>query len=459
MSEYSTPAPESPIRWSDKENTPRTLVVRDKGKGPAVASKRKRSLTNGAGPSHSRRRTREPEGGGEEEEDEDEEEEDDLEHIDSEQYDPDQSIEERRNVQRGLRDLLRDLTENNDEYLQVDSKGLHDTLRKANKLAAGVKQTTEATIDSKLLVSTVNASYRKTVRLTAGNIARGIDVDELVSKSIAYMRLGGVVVDDDAPELSSTQRQRRRPSRGGALGGADGSDDDENDDDGDMFNWEHLGKFACLPEIRRPATPGFLLGPLSVQKKIRKIVKRSAPFKSSNLPETRPEVLDPKDVERDERNDLAGICTKILQRLVVVQERAQDAAEDAFDIGAEDETKKIMEQHGLRNTGGIDLFKFVVNPKSFGQTVENMFYVSFLIRDGKIGIEFDENGLPTLLPTGTGDAEPGAARHAAQKQQAVLSIDMATWRDLIEAFDIKQPLIEHRNEQSTQGPGARGWYS
>lgn len=40
-----------------------------------------------------------------------------------------------------------------------------------------------------------------------------------------------------------------------------------------------------------------------------------------------------------------------------------------------------------------------------------------------------------------------------------MSIDMKIWRDVIEAFDIKEPMIEHRREQNESGPGARGWYS
>ncbi|KAI2467851.1 hypothetical protein F4781DRAFT_423043 [Annulohypoxylon bovei var. microspora] len=438
----SSPPAESSGSTSAPEDHHNSLVIRDKGKVPESASKRKRTLTNGTEHAKSRRRTREPESEA---------------RIEEQDFDPDQSMEERRNLQRGYRDLLRDLHENNDEYLKLDSVGLHETLRKANELSSNVKQTTEAAIDSKLLVSTADASYRKTVRLTSGNIAQGVDVEEFVSKCITYMRLGSGIAEDDAPELTSTQQHRRRPGRGSL--GDEGDYDDEIGDEGDMFNWEHLGRFACLPNIRRPATPGFLLGPLSAEVKKRKIVKRSAPFRPNNLQETRPEVLDAEAVQRTEKNDLTTICSKILQRLKQVQGEAQDAVESAVLRGAsEEDAQRLMNQHGLRDTGGIDLLRFVVNPHSFGQTVENMFYVSFLIRDGRIKIDFDENKLPTLHPVDRED-ETAASKHRAQKQQAVFSIDMKTWRDIISAFNITDPIIEHRQEQSHQGPGSRGWYN
>ncbi|KAH9884194.1 Nse4-domain-containing protein [Xylariomycetidae sp. FL2044] len=436
--------PDSPSSSPDKENRHSTLVMRDKGKGPEIPSKRKRTMTNGSGPSNSRRRTREPEVV----EDDDE----------ADQFDPDQPVEDKRKIQREFRELMRDLTENNDEYLQPDSTGLHETLRKANELSSGVKQTTEAVIESRLLVNTVDASYKKTLRLTAGNIAQGVDVDEFVSKCITYMRLGSGIADADAPELTATQQQRRRPGRSSRAHEEEDFDDDVGDE-GDMFNWEHLGRFACLPYIRRPAVPGFLLGPLSVEKKVRKVVKRSAPFKPQNLRETRPEVLNAEDIQKSEQNDLTAICSKILQRLEHVQEEVQNRVEDAANQGQDEGSlQNLMNAVGLSSTGGIDLLKFVVNPKSFGQTVENMFYVSFLIRDGRIEIQFDDNNLPSLHPI-TRESEGSGTKHGAQKQQAVLTIDMQMWRDIVDAFNITESIIEHRKEQSHQGPGARGWYS
>ncbi|KPM38783.1 hypothetical protein AK830_g7798 [Neonectria ditissima] len=434
----------SPSPSSQPTSAQHSLAVRQRETNRNVSgSKRKRADTRTGEGSSRRRRTVEPEA---ESDDNDDDE-------GSNVYDPDQPLDQRRKVQQGFRELLRKITENTEEYLQPDSRGLHEAILQADELTKQVRQTTEATIDSRLLVSTTDLSYRKTLRLTQGSLAQGIDVDDFVSKCITYMRHGRGISDDNAPDLSSTQRQRRRTTRG--------AEDEEDDigDEGDMMNWPHLGRFASLPYIRRPALPGFLLGPLSVEKKARKIAKRSAPFRPNNLTETRPEVLNVEDLAKRE-NDLTAICGKILQQLTNLQADVQETVEGLLEDDMDDQERNmIMHQHGLRSTGGIDLMRFVVNPKSFGQTVENMFYVSFLIRDGRVEIDFDEDEIPALAPVDREPEEEGAVRHSASKHQAILSMDMETWRDIIDTYGLKEPMIAHRKEAKHGGPGARGWYS
>ncbi|PHH76541.1 hypothetical protein CDD80_1447 [Ophiocordyceps camponoti-rufipedis] len=372
-------------------------------------------------------------------------------------FDPDQPLEERRILQRQYRELLREINEKREEYLGSESNGLHDTIRKADELAKKLHQTTDAAIDSRLLVSTSDLSYRKALRLAQGSLSTGIDAEDLVSKCIVYMRNGSGIADNDAPELSSTQRQRRGAPQGTEQ--QDGDEGEEIGDDGDMMNWAHLGRFACLPFLRRPALSGFLLGPLSVEKKARKLTQRSAPFRPNSLTETRPEVLNVDDLANKE-NDLTVLCGKILQQLQQKQVDAQETVAELIDDDMDDAEKtSMMHDHGLRSTGGLDLMRFVVNPKSFAQTVENMFYVSFLIRDGRIQVEMDEHDLPSLAPVDREVDTQATTRHSASKHQAVLSMDMQTWRDIIQAFNLTEPMIQHRQEVTSSGPGARGWYS
>ncbi|KAL2180900.1 Nse4 C-terminal-domain-containing protein [Thermothelomyces heterothallicus CBS 202.75] len=368
-------------------------------------------------------------------------------------------MQTRRELQRRMRGLQRQMIERPDDFLQADPKALLDFYEQSDRIIKDVKQTVEAAIDSRGLVIASDLAARRVQRLTSGNVGNGIDVDEFVSKCITYMRQGRGFADDHAAELSSTQRRRRQPDRG-ALGS---EDEDEMGDDGDMLNWAHLGRFACIPAVRRPALAGFLLGPLSIEKKARKITKRSAPLRVNNLLEVRPEELRAEDLKKSDKNDLPSICRKIHVQLETAQQVAQDAVEDAIDNLSEDPTpeeqRALMERYALRSTGGIDLLRFVVNPYSFGQTVENMFYVSFLIREGSVRLEFDDDGLPSIEPVRrNSSAEPSRSK-AAMRHQAIMSIDMATWRDIIDAFDIKEPMIPHRQEEVQQGPGARGWYS
>lgn len=375
---------------SDKENRSSRTAI-DKGKGRALTSsmgppnvpspvgKRKRTATTGEGDNsvqrNQRRRTTEVS-------------EDDV-FEEGLEYDPDQSVEERRQIRLKLRDLARTLQDNRAEYLQPESTGIKDTLLKADRLSGKVKQTSDATIDSRLLVNTADLAKKKTLRMTSGDTAQGVDVDDFVSKLKLYMRKGrSEAFQGHIPR--NTQRSRRN--------GAMDDDDSDNDNDGEMLNWEFLGRNACLPNNARPSVPGFLLGPLSLQKRARRATVRRAPLRPNNLQETRPEVLKADDIEKSENANLTYLCTKIQDKLRAIQEKYTAAAEDEIseEMTEEERREALRDQFDMSMNSSISYFKFVINPFSFGQTIENMFYVSFLVRDGKVVIDIDPDGLPYI---------------------------------------------------------------
>ncbi|KAL4146277.1 hypothetical protein KRP22_013949 [Phytophthora ramorum] len=87
------------------------------------------------------------------------------------------------------------------------------------------------------------------------------------------------------------------------------------------------------------------------------------------------------------------------------------------------------------------LFDVVVNPKSFTQTVENLFDTSFLVRNSSAEVGIDEaTGLPYLENhEGMVDADMPAST------QSIISITPAQWEQLARVTGRDEPLLGHRS--------------
>jgi len=85
--------------------------------------------------------------------------------LGSKTYDPDQNKDEKRWLRREYRNLINTTEENRLEYLRPDSEGLSNNIAKANDLHQKVKNTHEATLDSRLLVLTSDLGVQKARRM------------------------------------------------------------------------------------------------------------------------------------------------------------------------------------------------------------------------------------------------------------------------------------------------------
>lgn len=243
-------------------------------------------------------------------------------------------------------------TDSKNEYLQPASTGLYDTFAAAETLFTKVKQTSDATLDSRLLVAATDLVLKKATNLVYGNAGIGIDADEFVGKCIAFMR--------NNPE-----------NRHGLPGEA--ADEDGPIDD--AMDWAYFGREAAFKGNKRPATTDFLLGPLSVTKKVRVFKTRRAGLKRDNANLVRPvEVIQDGNGKEQEN---AGTMIALVK-------------------GIYDLLKDLVRKNPRYEEVGIGLFRFVVNPHSFGQTVENIFYLSFLVKDGFVAFMENDDGLPVL---------------------------------------------------------------
>lgn len=109
------------------------------------------------------------------------------------------------------------------------------------------------------------------------------------------------------------------------------------------------------------------------------------------------------------------------------------------------ETSKLTEamfETVLRHNGR-PYAHFVLDPRSFAQTVENMFSIAMLVGNAKVALLPDEEwGMLVHLPGGHGSGQGPAV--APSPAQMVLNMNFSTWRSMCEVVKPDDLLTVHR---------------
>ncbi|KPV72345.1 uncharacterized protein RHOBADRAFT_8310, partial [Rhodotorula graminis WP1] len=232
----------------------------------------------------------------------------------------------------------------------------------ANSLFSHVQNPSEAVLDSRVLMATSEAGALKARQLKID--ADAFDTDEFLARLRRF--LGG--------EAARSDRARRRDRTTGGGGRARGrraaSDEDEledsQEDDDVALLWGRAGQ-VLAGESKRPAPLDFMYGPLQLEIKEKKARTQRAKNKVDEADRMRPEELQAEDVAKNE-NETGKVVAKVRPRALLPR----------------------LHLSAVAAATGIPYLKFVVNPHSFSQTVENCFYFSFLVREQKAAIEVDD---------------------------------------------------------------------
>lgn len=192
-----------------------------------------------------------------------------------------------------------------------------------------------------------------------------------------------------------------------------------SEDKFNSFDWLKLGALY-LQVSSKPILGDFLYGPLEAERK-------KPTTRSRNLDDTQSRVtstaqnVQAQDITGDEEQNTAHMVKMVYRKFIENQDGEP-----------------------------INFFKFFINPNSFGQSVENLFFTSFLIKDSRLKLTVDESGIPFVTEVDPLEQRAGMNGSVSATNHHIATFDYRTWQSLVEKHNISEAFLGHRAESEPE---------
>lgn len=285
-------------------------------------------------------------------------------------------------------------------YLE-ELKSVYDVLR-----AGKVKVTKVQLADAESLMNMANLAAINARNLKMGDVGMALQQGDFVTHMKKYLNGG---------------------SGSGSGGGENEEDEDFNENGGDRtstnaqeevfnsFDWPKLGSFM-YKVTGKPLPMQFLNGPFELEKTV--VTRRRAVDDTNNSEAKTAHQVEAGDIAEAETNNTANLV------------------------------RSVYGSFSRKSEGNaINFFKFFINPRSFSQSVENLFFTSFLLRDARVKLYKDEQGTPMIDLTDVQQFQAASSNPpTGDTVHHIASFDYSTWENLIRKYNITEPFLDHRDD-------------
>lgn len=109
------------------------------------------------------------------------------------------------------------------------------------------------------------------------------------------------------------------------------------------------------------------------------------------------------------------------------------------------EIQRICRQ---RNTDCLPYYELICHPQSFMKTVDIAFQISFLVRDGFLGLKKIRDEPYAYLYDPDPTTQQSQRGNANDTVQCVMTLDTTLWKEKVSKFELHQPLLKLEHKET-----------